>query len=73
MLGRLAPQVVGALGEVVDDQGVHSGARGPAEPLTGRHAQMDVDHAIHQGGGHGLDDRRVLGAIARADDNGSLR
>ena len=45
----------------------------PFKPVAVRGAQLHVQHAVDQGGGHGLDDGAVVGSIARSDHDRSLR
>ena len=46
---------------------------GPLQPEAAVHPQLHMEHSVQQGGGHGLCDGVVVGAVPRAHDDGPLR
>src|ERR1035437_3186048 len=65
--GRLHPKMGGAGLDILPDQGMDVVGAGPFQPIAVRDLEVDVDHAVDERGGHGLDDGAVLSTIARAD------
>jgi hypothetical protein len=48
MLGRLAPQMVGTLGQVFEHQRMQLGLLRPLQPLAGADLELHMNHAVDQ-------------------------
>ena len=72
-LRRLGPQMVGAVGEVVEHPRVDSVLRGPAQPVRRGRLQMHMREPVDQRGGDGPGERVVCGAVSGADDDRARR
>ena len=65
--------MIRAQADILQNVGVDPALPCPLKPFTMRGAQLHVQHAIDQGGGHRFDDGAVVGSIARSDHDRSLR
>jgi hypothetical protein len=72
MLGRLAPQMVGTLGQVFEHQRMQLGLLRPLQPLAGADLELHMNHAVDQRRGHGAHNRGILSAVASRDHDGAL-
>ena len=73
MLGRLAPQVIGTLGQVFEHQSMQLGLLRPLQPLAGADLELHMNHAVDQRRGHGAHNRGILSPVASRNHDGALR
>ncbi len=74
MLGRFAPQMIGSQLDIFDHPWMNATlVDRPLQPLAMVGTQMNMRETIDQCRRHRLHDRRILGAIAGTDHDGSFR